>query len=40
MIGLFFLGTSITIIGFYISFEIATREKKEEKKEWKWYDME
>ena len=40
MIGLFFLGTSITIIGFYIAFEIATREKKEEKKEWKWYDME
>ena len=29
MIGLFFLGTSITIIGFYIAFEIATREKKE-----------
>ena len=33
MIGLFFLGTSITIIGFYIAFEIATRkEKKDEYK--------
>ena len=30
MIGLFFLGISVTIIGFYIAFEIATREKKEE----------
>ena len=40
MIGLFFLGISVTIIGFYIDFEIATREKKEEKKEWKWYEME
>ena len=40
MIGLFFLGISVTIIGFYIAFEIATRKKKEEKKEWKWYDME
>jgi len=29
MIGLFFLGTSLTIIGFYIAFEIATREEKE-----------
>jgi hypothetical protein len=29
MIGLFFLGISVTIIGFYIAFEIATREKKE-----------
>ena len=30
MIGLFFLGISVTIIGFYIAFEIATREKKED----------
>ena len=29
MIGLFFLGISVVIIGFYIAFEIATREKKE-----------
>ena len=28
MIGLFFIGISITIIGFYIAFEIATREEK------------
>ena len=40
MIGLFFLGTSITIIGFYIAFEIATREKKEETIEWRWNDIE
>ena len=30
MIGLFFLGISVTIIGFYIAFEIATREIKED----------
>jgi hypothetical protein len=29
MIGLFFIGISVTIIGFYIAFEIATREEKE-----------
>ena len=30
MIGLFFIGISITIIGFYIAFEIATREEKKD----------
>ena len=30
MIGLFFLGISVTIIGFYIAFEIATKEEKED----------
>ena len=30
MIGLFFLGTTLTIIVFYIAFEIATKEEKED----------
>ena len=30
MIGLFFIGTTLTIIGFYIAFEIATREEKKD----------
>jgi len=30
MIGLFFIGTTLTIIGFYIAFEIATKEEKED----------
>jgi len=39
MIGLFLIGTILKIIGFYVAFEIATK-KKEETKEWRWYDME
>ena len=30
MIGLFFIGTTLTIIGFYMAFEIATKEEKED----------
>ena len=37
MMGLFLIGTPLTIIGFCIAYYIASREKKE-KKEWKWYE--
>ena len=38
MIGLFLIGMPLTIIGFYIAYSIGS--KKEEKKEWRWDEME
>ena len=37
MMGLFFIGIPLTIIGFYIAYYIGSRKKKEEK-QWKWYE--
>ena len=37
MIGLFFIGMPLTIIGLFIAYYIGSREKKQEK-EWKWYE--
>tara|TARA_Y100001963_G_scaffold110929_1_gene153437 strand:+ start:31 stop:147 length:117 start_codon:yes stop_codon:yes gene_type:complete len=37
MIGLFFIGMPLTIIGLFIAYYIASKEKKQEK-EWKWYE--
>ncbi len=39
MIGLFLIGMPLTIIGFYIAYEIGSR-KKEKVKEWRWDEME
>jgi len=39
MIGLFFIGMPLTIIGLYIAYHIGSKQK-EETKEWRWYEME
>ena len=39
MIGLFFIGMPLTIIGLYMAYHIGSKQK-EETKEWRWYDME
>ena len=39
MIGLFFIGMPLTIIGLFIAYHIGSR-KKEETIEWRWNDME
>ena len=39
MIGLFLIGMPLTIIGLFIAYHIGSR-KKQETKEWRWYEME
>ena len=39
MIGLFFIGMPLTIIGLFIAYYIGSREKKQEK-EWRGDEME
>jgi len=39
MIGLFFIGMPLTIIGLYMAYHIGSKQK-EETKEWRWNDME
>ena len=39
MIGLFFIGMPLTIIGLYVAYHIGSKQK-EETKEWRWDDME
>ena len=39
MIGLFFIGVPLTIIGLFIAYYLGPKEKKETK-EWRWYEME
>ena len=38
MIGLFFIGMPLTIIGLYVAYHIGSRKK--ETKEWRWDEME
>ena len=37
--GLFFIGMPLTIIGLYVAYRIGSKQK-EEKKEWRWDEME
>ena len=39
MIGLFLIGMPLTIIGLYVAYRIGSKQK-EEKKEWRWDEME
>ena len=36
---LFFIGMPLTIIGLYVAYRIGSKQK-EEKKEWRWDEME
>ena len=37
--GLFFIGMPLTMIGLYVAYRIGSKQK-EEKKEWRWDEME